>query len=146
MSFYVWVLVKSHQNIDTKLNKMTQDITLTTGIYDLIKEHIRKKKVTLEEQEILRLQLKNAKQVTRKNLPMDVVTVDAKVKIKDLNNEQEETYTFVAPDKVKRKNNTESILSDVGLALVGCKVGDVIDWNVNQEAKKMQIMDVERLA
>lgn len=129
-----------------KLNIMTQDIILTTGIYDLIKEHIRKKKVTPEEGETLRLQLKNAKQVTRKNLPLDVVTVDAKVKIKDLTNNQEEVYTFVAPDKVKRKHNTESILSDVGLALVGCKVGDVIDWNINTEAKKLQIMDVERLA
>lgn len=129
-----------------KLNIMTQDIILTTGIYDLIKEHIRKKKVSPEEGETLRLQLKNAKQVTRKNLPLDVVTVDAKVKIKDLTNNQEEVYTFVAPDKVKRKHNTESILSDVGLALVGCKVGDVIDWNINTEAKKLQIMDVERLA
>lgn len=125
---------------------MTQNIILTTGIYDLIKEHIRKKKVTLEEEETLRLQLKHAKQVTRKNLPLDVVTIDAKVKIKNLNTNQEEIYTFVAPDKVKRKNNTESILSNVGLALVGCKVGDVIDWNFNTVAKKLQIISVERLA
>lgn len=145
MSRYVWALAKLHQNMDIKTKKMTQDIVLTTGIYDLIKEHIRKKKVTPEEEEALTLQLKGAKQVTRKNLPLDVVTVDAKVKIKNMSTDQEETYTFVAPDKVKRKKNNESILSNVGLALVGCKVGDVVNWNFNSETKKMQILDVERV-
>ncbi len=42
-------------------------------------------------------------QVTRKSLPLDVVTVDATVKIKNINTNQVETYTFVAPDKAKRK-------------------------------------------
>lgn len=125
---------------------MTQDILLTTGVYDLIKDHIRRKKATLKEEEILLLQLKRAKQVTRKNLPLDVVTVDAKVTIKNLQTDQEEIYTFVAPDKAKRRNNTESILSTIGLALVGCKVGDEVSWNFEEGEKKMQILNVERLA
>lgn len=125
---------------------MSQEIILTTGIYDLIKDHIRRKKSTPEEEETLRLQLKNAKQLTRKNLPLDVVTVDAKITIKNLDTNQEEIYTFVAPDKAKRRNNTESILSTMGLALVGCKIGDVIDWNFNDEKKQFEILNVERLA
>jgi regulator of nucleoside diphosphate kinase len=39
---------------------------------------------------------------------------------------------FVAPDKTKRRNKTESILSRMGLALVGWKVGDV-NWNFKKE-------------
>lgn len=124
---------------------MTQDITLTTGVYDLIKDHIRRKKATPEEEETLRLQLKNAKQLTRKNLPLDVVTVDAKVTIKNLDTDQDEIYTFVAPDKAKRRNNTESILSTIGLALVGCKIGDVVNWSFGEEEKQLEIINVERL-
>lgn len=124
---------------------MTQEITLTTGIYDLIKDHIRRKKATPEEEETLRLQLKNAKQLTRKNLPLDVVTVDAKITVKNLDTDQEEIYTFVAPDKAKKRNNTESILSTMGLALVGCKIGDVVKWNVGEEEKQFEILNVERL-
>ena len=124
----------------------TQEILLTTGIYDLIKDHIRRKKATVEEEETLKLQLKKAKQVTRKNLPLDVVTVDAKVTIKNLQTDQEEIYTFVAPDKAKRRNNTESILSKIGLALVGCRVGDEVSWDFEEGEKKMQIINVERLA
>lgn len=142
--------MKSLQSIGTKNNKMIQEtqqeILLTTGVYDLIKDHIRRKKATLEEEEVLLKQLKKAKQVTRKNLPLDVVTVDAKVTIKNTVTNEEEVYTFVGPDRAKRRNNTESILSTMGLALVGCKIGDVINWNFNGEAKQMEIMNVERLA
>ena len=125
---------------------MTQEIILTTGIYDLIKDLIRRKKVTLQVEEMLIAQLKKAQQVTRKNLPLDVVTVDAKVTVKNLKNNQEEVYTFVAPAKAKRRNNTQSIIGPVGLALVGCKVGDEVEWQIEEEEKHFKITNVERLA
>lgn len=125
---------------------MTQEITLTTGIYDLIKDLIRRKKVTLQEEERLIVQLKNAKQVVRKSLPLDVVTVDAKVTVKNLLNNQEEVYTFVAPARAKRRNNTESIVGSMGLALVGCKTGDIVKWHFGEEEKKFEITNVERIA
>ena len=125
---------------------MTQEILLTTGVYDLIKDHIRRKKATVKEEEILLLQLKKARQVTRKNLPLDVVTIDSKVTVNNLQNQEEEVYTFVAPDKAKRRNNTVSILSTIGLALIGCKIGDEISWDFEEGEKKMQIINVERLA
>lgn len=124
---------------------MSQNIILTTGIYDLIKDHIRRKKVTPIEEEALKLQLKNATQVTRKNLPEDIVTIDARITVKNLNSDQEEIYTFVAPDKAKKRNNTESILTKMGLALVGCKVGDVINWDFEEGEKQLEIIKVERL-
>lgn len=121
-------------------------IILTTGIYDLIKDHIRRKKVTPQEEEILRQQLKNAKQVTRKNLPGDIVTIDAQVTVKNHSNEQIETFHFVAPDKAKKKNRTESILSPVGLALVGCKEGDLVTWTFEDGVKQLEVIKVERAA
>lgn len=127
------------------IQEIEQQIILTTGVYDLIKDQIRRKKVSKDEEEVLLKQLKKAKQVTRKNLPLDVVTVDAKVVIKNTLTEEEVVYTFVAPDRAKRRNNTVSILSPVGLALVGCKVGDVVTWTINEELKQMEIIQVERL-
>ena len=136
-------MVQTYKNM---LQETEQEILLTTGIYDLIKDHLKRKKATAEEEEALKIQLKKAKQVTRKNLPMDVVTVDAKVVVKNTETNEEELFTFVAPDRAKRRNNTESILSTMGLALVGCKIGDVINWNFNNEQKTLEIMSVERLA
>ena len=125
---------------------MTQEITLTTGIYDLIKDLIRRKKVTIQQEERLIAQLKSAKQITRKELPLDVVTVDSKVAIKNLDTSEEEVYTFVAPARAKRKHNTESIISPMGLALVGFKTGDIVHWSLGEEEKKFEVLNVERLA
>lgn len=125
---------------------MAQNIVLTTGIYDLIKDHIRRKKVSVTEEEILKLELKNAKQVTRVNLPIDVVSIDSRVTIKDLDTDQEEVHTFVAPDKAKQRNNTKSILSEMGLAVVGYKEGDLINWPFKNQVKQIEILKVERLS
>ena len=45
---------------------MSETITLTTGIYDLIKDQIRRKRVSKEVEDLLTEELKTAKQVIRK--------------------------------------------------------------------------------
>ena len=125
---------------------MSQNIVLTTGIYDLIKDHIKRKKVSAAEEEVLKEQLKNASQVLRKELPEDVVSIDSVVTIKDLDTNVEETYKFVAPAKARQKHQTLSILDDMGLALVGYTVGAKIEWPIKGlDLKKMEILKVERL-
>ena len=125
---------------------MSQNIVLTTGIYDLIKEHIRRKKATAAEEEVLKEQLKNATQVPRKDLPSDVVSVDTVVTVKNLTTNEEEVYKFVAPAKAKARNQTLSIVDQMGLALVGYTVGAKIEWPLEgEEFKKMEILKVESL-
>ena len=122
---------------------MTQEITVTTGIYDLIKDHIRRKKTNLQEEEIMKARLKNAKQLTRRNIPEDVVNLGDKLIVKNRATNEEEVFKFVAPDKAKRKHNTESVLSSMGLAFIGTKVGDVVRWNLNNEEIEFEIVAVE---
>lgn len=123
-----------------------KNIILTTGIYDLIKDHIRRRKVTPAEEAVLTSQLKHAEQVLRKDLPEDIVTVDTRVTIKNHSTSEEKTYIFVGPDKAKRKNNTESILSKIGLALVGCKEGDTVNWVLDGAHSEVEVLSVKRLS
>lgn len=123
---------------------MNQDIILTTGIYDLIKDLLRRKKVTPFVEDQLVLQLKRAKQIRRRELPDNVVTIDCRVTIKDILTNELQDFTFVAPSKAKRRNNTESIVGDVGLALVGNKTGDQIKWDFGSGEKNFEIIKVER--
>lgn len=123
---------------------MNQDIILTTGIYDLIKDLLRRKKVTPFVEDQLVVQLKRAKQIRRRELPDNVVTIDCKVTIKDLLTSEMQTFTFVAPSKAKRRNNTESIVGNVGLALVGNKIGDQIKWDFGTGEKNIEIVNVEK--
>ena len=123
--------------------KMSTDIVLTTGVYDLIKDHLRRRKTTLQEEEILLAQLKGAKQVRRKELPTDVVSINTQIRIKDLSDNQERSYYFVAADQEKVKKGKLSILSDIALATVGNKVGDIIEWPFKDGEKRIEILSVK---
>ena len=78
---------------------MSQNIVLTTGVYDLIKDHLRRKRTTQEEEQILLDQLKGAKQVLRKELPEGVVTVNCEVNVKDISTNEEQKYLFVQTNR-----------------------------------------------
>ena len=123
---------------------MTENIVLTTGVYDLIKDHLRRKRTTKEEEQILLDQLKGATQVLRKELPEGVVTVNCEVNVKDMATNEEEKYLFVQTNREKVKKGKYSILSPMGLAIVGNKIGDVINWPFEGGEKKLEIIGVER--
>ena len=122
---------------------MSNKIILTTGIYDAIKDHLRRKKVSPNEEVRLASELRNAQQVRRRALPEDVVTVNRKVTIKDHSQNKEEEYIFVGVAEAKPKKNKHSILSDMALATVGYKVGDVIEWPFRDGERRIEILKVE---
>ncbi|WP_417854899.1 GreA/GreB family elongation factor [Xanthomarina gelatinilytica] len=124
---------------------MSKNIVVTTGIYDMIKDHVRRKKVTREEEDLLLLELKHAKQVLRRELPDDVVTVNRRVKIKDHTENKEKEYMFVATTKTNNKKGKLSILCDVAVATVGRQVGDIIHWPFKDGKRTLEILKVEQI-
>ncbi len=124
---------------------MSENVILTTGIYDLIKDHVRRKKVTKQEEERLLLELKEARQVLRRDLPKNVVTVNRRVKIKDHTDNKEKEYMFVSTTKTDNKKKKISILSDVAVATVGRQVGDIINWPFRDGERKLEILEVETI-
>ncbi|WP_417858504.1 GreA/GreB family elongation factor [Xanthomarina gelatinilytica] len=124
---------------------MSKNIVVTTGIYDMIKDHVRRKKVTREEEDLLLLELKHAKQVLRRELPDDVVTVNRRVKIKDHTDNKEKEYMFVATTKTNNKKGKLSILCDVAVATIGRQVGDIIHWPFKDGERKLEILKVEQI-
>ena len=121
-------------------------IVLSTGIYDLLKDHLRRRKLSKYNEAKLELELKHAKQVLRNELPADVVTVDTNVKVKELESGKEFTYKLVAPAKARRKNNTLSILSPIGVAILGYTQGAVVQWEMPEGIKQYQIEEVIKLS
>ena len=122
---------------------MSQNITLTTGIYDAIKDHLRRKKVTKNEEVRLTSELRNAVQVRRRELPENVVTVDRKVTVKDHTLNKEEEYIFVGVAQARPKKNKHSILSDMALATMGYKVGDIVEYPFKDGERRIEILKVE---
>jgi regulator of nucleoside diphosphate kinase len=129
--------------MNTEVKTSAQPIMVTTGMYDLLKEELRKRKQTKYNEEKLRLELREAQQVLKKDIPENVVAVNKTVKVRDVNTGEELIYKFVAPDKAKRKNLTHSILSPVGVALLGYSEGTEVVWEMTDGIKTFTILEVK---
>lgn len=64
--------------------------------------------------------------IDRKTLGGDTVTFGATVTLEDLDTEERKTYTLLGPDESDLANGTISVLSPVGLALLGKQEGDEV--------------------
>lgn len=124
---------------------MTTSIVLSTGIFDLLKDHIRRRKLSTYNQEKLVQELRNARQILNKDIPTDVVTVNTRVRVKELETGEEFTYVLVPPAKAKNKNKTISILSPIGVAMVGYSQGSELSWEMPEGIKTYRIEEVSRL-
>ncbi|UYW00367.1 GreA/GreB family elongation factor [Flavobacterium agricola] len=124
---------------------MSTPLILTTGVYDLIKDHVRRKKVSKEQEDLLTDNLRHATQVVRKELPENVVTVDRKVKVKNVTANEELELALVGPARAKVTKKRYSILSDIGLATVGKAVGETVEWPTNEGTTTYQILEVAAL-
>lgn len=51
----------------------------------------------------------------------------ATVKIMDLESQQEKQYTLVGQEEADLKNGTTSVQSPIGRALIGHRVGDIVE-------------------
>ena len=129
----------------TDIKTSVQPIVLTTGMYDLLKEELRRRRLSPYNEEKLALELKNAQQILSKDIPENIVTVNKSVKLKELSTGEEFTYKLVGPDKAKRKHQTFSILSPIGVAIIGYAEGTEVVWEMPEGIKTFQIMEVKPL-
>lgn len=87
-------------------------------------------------------ELRRAKVVPRSQLPSDVVTMNATVRMRELATGEEETYTLVYPDEADIEANRLSILAPVGTALLGYRAGDVVEWPIPAGITRFLIEEV----
>lgn len=120
----------------------SNQIVLTTGMFDLLKAQITRKKLNIQNEKRILAELRNAKQVLRKDLPTGFVDVYKSVTITDVETKTEHTYHFVPKNVARRKHGTLSILSDLGLALLGHKSGAEIPWATKDGEKIYRIEKV----
>jgi len=87
----------------------------------------------------LEKELDRAKLVNPKKVPKDVITMNSQVRVLDIESCEESTYTIVFPSKANIANNKISILAPIGTALLGYRVGDVVEWEVPSGLKRLKI-------
>jgi regulator of nucleoside diphosphate kinase len=90
----------------------------------------------------LEAELGRAKIVPAEDVPRDVVTMNSKVLLYDLDTREREMFELVYPWHANAENNRVSVLAPIGTALIGARVGDVIRWPVPAGVLRFRIEDL----
>lgn len=80
--------------------------------------------------------------VSPKEVPENVITMNSRVLMRDMDSGKEVTCWLVFPDKIDAVKNPVSILSPLGTAMIGYKVGDIFSWKSPEGTKKMEVLDI----
>jgi regulator of nucleoside diphosphate kinase len=75
-------------------------------------------------------------------VPANVVTLNSTVRIRDLGTEREETFTVVLPGTDDPTMGRTSVLSPVGMAVLGRRSGDVVEGPLRRWMRPTRIEDV----
>ena len=74
--------------------------------------------------------------------PENLVTMNTKVKLAALPTEKRRTVTLVYPDDLDLASDGVSILEPLGTALLGAKVGDVIQCPAEQCQRRFRVVEI----
>jgi regulator of nucleoside diphosphate kinase len=89
--------------------------------------------------EKLRGELDRAQIVPPQKIPGDVITMNSKVALIDLDTQEEEIYTLVYPENANTAEGRISILAPIGTAMLGYRIGDVFEWEVPAGKRRLRV-------
>ncbi|MBE0425804.1 MAG: nucleoside diphosphate kinase regulator [Nitrospirae bacterium] len=117
----------------------SQDMIRLENLIEAGREGNLKDREHLEE---LEKELLRASIVDSKGIPPDVITMNSQVLLKDMDNHEEMTYTLVFPVDADIKQNKISVLAPIGTAMLGYRVGDVIEWPVPSGLRRLKVIAI----
>jgi regulator of nucleoside diphosphate kinase len=87
-------------------------------------------------------ELDRAEVVRPEEIPMDVITMNSTFRLIDVDSGEHFVYTLVFPAQADSANGKISILAPVGTAVLGCRVGDTVEWKVPAGLKKLRVKGI----
>lgn len=117
-------------NFDKKrLNELTK----------VAREFGKEDEVYLKE---LEEELNRAHVVESRDVPKNVITMNSKVRIKDMKSKEDTIYWLVFPEDADPQQNKISVLAPIGTALLGYKAGDIIEWKVPMGLNRFKVEEI----
>lgn len=92
--------------------------------------------------EELMAELKKAEVVDDSKLPPDIIRLNSTVRIRYHDEPKTAELMLVIPERADIKLKRISVMSPAGIALIGCRKGQVVTWKVPQGEKRFVIEDV----
>ncbi len=112
-------------------------------LLSLVRSFRRLHQYDTERLDELENELNRATILNLDEVPADVVTMNSRVRIKDLSSGREFTYQIVFPKDADISENRISVLAPIGTALLGYRTGASVEWRVPSGIRRLRILDVE---
>ena len=109
--------------------------------YDAAKDEQRDIEARIEELEKI---LKNAEVVVEDEVDLDTINIGCKVKILDMEYNEELEYKIVGSTEANSLKGKISNESPVGKALIGGKLGDVVTVETQAGTLKYKVLEIQR--
>lgn len=87
----------------------------------------------------LQEELSGAVIVASNKVPADVVTMNSRVRLRDLETDEVMEYTLVFPDAASVEEGRISVASPIGTAILGYTEGTSVEWKVPGGTAKIKI-------
>ncbi|AUG98439.1 nucleoside diphosphate kinase regulator [Pectobacteriaceae bacterium CE70] len=88
-------------------------------------------------------ELDRAEILPQTEIPADVVTMNSRIRFRDLKTQEEHIRTLVYPSAVKDSQEQLSVMAPLGAALLGMHVGSTIDWKLpNGEEAHITVLEL----
>lgn len=129
------------------MQQVKTQLMLTQEDHDIILSYLKKGWSTStfnrQDAEELEAEIRNARIVSKTDIPSDVVQLDSAVTIREEGNTKVIELTVVTPSKADIKNRKISIMSPIGTALIGFRKGNKVSWKVPAGRKTFTILEVK---
>ena len=77
--------------------------------------------------------------VSPTQVPRGVVTMNSRVRIRDVDSDERDTYVLVYPEHSDIEDGRLSVMAPLGTALLGAKVGDIVEVNAPAGIRRIKI-------
>lgn len=129
------------------MKPLTHDIVLThfdrNRLNGLLRIFRERSAVNPWNLDALELELKRARTVAAHAIPSDVVTMNTRFALRDLVKGTSTSLTLAFPDALAHRGPCVSVLAPLGLALLGCRVGDVFEQSQTAKPSRLRIDAIE---
>jgi regulator of nucleoside diphosphate kinase len=87
-------------------------------------------------------ELNRATVVDATSVPPDVITMNSRVRLLDLDTGEEMVFTLVFPAEADITESKISVLAPIGTAMLGYRAGDTFTWEVPDGERTLQVKEL----
>ena len=134
--------VNQRREIAQKIKEAREQGDLSENAeYDAAKDEQRDIEARIEQIEKI---LKNAEVVLDKEIDLDKISIGCLVRVLDVEYDEEEEYKLVGSSEASSLQNKISNESPFGQALIGAKVGDIVEVEAPAGVIKYKVLSIHR--